>query len=70
MNPPVEVDMTVENKTKEMLRTMQEEVVRLLREGRLTLEQVGRECRCSLSTVNNIARRSGLRRKDILKEVK
>ena len=62
--------MTVENKTKEMLRTMQEEVVRLLREGRLTLEQVGRECRCSLSTVNNIARRSGLRRKDILKEVK
>ena len=49
---------------------MQEEVVRLLREGRLTLEQVSRECRCSLSSVNNIAKRTGLRRKDINREVK
>ena len=62
--------MTVENKTKELLRTMQEEVVQLLREGRLTLEQVSRGSRCSLSTVNNIARRNGLRRKDIRREVK
>jgi predicted transposase YdaD len=66
----MEADMTVENKTKEMLRTMQVEVVRLLREGRLTLEQISRECRCSLSSVNNIARRNGLRRKDARKEVK
>jgi hypothetical protein len=49
---------------------MQVEVVRLLREGRLTLEQISRECRCSLSSVNNIARRNGLRRKDARKEVK
>jgi hypothetical protein len=66
----MEADMMVENKTKELQRTMQAEVVRLLREGRLTFEQVGRECRCSLSTVNNIARRNGLRRKDVREEVK
>ena len=62
--------MTIENKSKELLRTMQAEVVHLLREGRHTFEQVARECRCSLSTVNNIARRNRLRRKDVRREVK
>lgn len=55
--------MPVENKTKELLRTINAKAAHLLGEGRLAYDEIGRRCRCSLSTVDGIARRNGLRRK-------
>jgi DNA-directed RNA polymerase specialized sigma24 family protein len=56
--------MAFENKTKEFRRLMQAEIIQLLQEGGLTLEEISRQCCCTLSTVYNTARKNGLRRKD------
>ena len=56
--------MAFENKTKEFRRVMQAEILQLLQEGKLTLEEISRQCCCTLSTVYNTAKKNGLRRKD------
>ena len=56
--------MAFENKTKELRRAMNTEIIGLLLDTNLTLEEIARKSGCTLSTVYNTARKNNLRRKD------
>jgi len=50
--------------TKVFRKRMNDQIIFLLRQGKLTLEEISDQAGCSLWHVFDIARKNGLRRKD------
>ncbi|MGD0696534.1 MAG: hypothetical protein ABSB82_17070 [Terriglobia bacterium] len=56
--------MDLENRVNKFRLEMKENIVRDLRDGKLTLQAVAVKNQTTISTVYQIARKNGLRRKD------
>jgi len=52
------------NAIKEFRKKLRGEIVTLLKGGEMTYEQIAQHCGCTLSTVYNVAKENGLRRRD------
>ena len=52
------------NAIKEFRKKLRGEIVALLKGGEMTYEQIAQQCGCTLSTVYNVAKENGLRRRD------
>jgi hypothetical protein len=57
------------NRMKELRRVLAQEIIALLKEGKLTIEEIGREVGCTTATVVNTQKKHGLLRRDVKKNV-